>query len=63
MNVEYQNHKGKFCWIRDNIFCQENRCSGCQIYHDEKLCPKCEANLSVWLEMFGEKCCKEVTNV
>ena len=24
--------KGDFCWVKRNIFCQENYCPGCEIY-------------------------------
>ena len=24
--------KGEFCWVKRNIFCQENYCPGCEIY-------------------------------
>ena len=46
-----ENNKGKFCWIKDDVFCQEGWCSGCRIYHDVKLCHICGANLDVWEEM------------
>lgn len=27
-----KNHKGEFCWINPNLFCQEGYCSNCEIY-------------------------------
>lgn len=45
-----KNHKGEWCWINPNIFCQEGYCSGCEIYQKrgtgmakqtkDKLCAK-----------------------
>lgn len=26
------NHKGEWCWVNPNIFCQEGFCVECQIY-------------------------------
>ena len=54
-NMEFENHEGQICWIRDTVFCQEGYCGNCFIYQQEKLCPTCKANEQVWLEMFGEK--------
>jgi len=34
MAVELENHKGEWCVINPNIFCQEGYCSECQIYKD-----------------------------
>ena len=28
------NHKGEFCWIKKEVFCQEGDCRRCQIYHE-----------------------------
>jgi len=53
--VEFDNHKGQFCWVRTNLFCQEGICKDCQIYHDEKLCNTCGAHIENWLEMFNER--------
>ncbi len=54
---DFRNHRGEFCWINPNLFCQEGRCPNCQVYNEEKLCPTCETHLENWLEMFREKCC------
>ncbi len=27
-----KNHKGEFCWINPNLFCQEGYCSNCETY-------------------------------
>ncbi len=51
MIIDFDNHRGEFCWIRPMVFCQEGYCGGCQVYFDEKECPSCKANLEVWAEM------------
>jgi hypothetical protein len=28
----FTNHKGGWCWIRNDIFCQEGDCLSCQVY-------------------------------
>ena len=31
-----QSHKGQWCWVRNNVFCQEGFCLNCQIYRELK---------------------------
>ena len=30
----HQNHKGKWCWVLASRFCQENYCTGCNIFEE-----------------------------
>ena len=55
--------KGTWCLYKENLFCQEGDCRGCQVFYDAVgkaneelgLCPVCGADTKVWKELFGEE--------